>query len=252
MADVQLSTLGGVIKTAYEAEADTNAFTDAEKTKLAGAILASLLASTSAGEGSSLIGYEDTASLTLSTTVAAALNELFTTLDGYGTAVTLDQGDIVLQGGQDVIIFDAGGNSAATRPTQSATKTVIWFNHGSSLPTNLGTYDIAIGGGFGVASVNSQTGTTYTLVLGDAGFNVDMNNASANTLTIPTNASVAFSVGTCISVTMLGAGTTTVAGDTGVTVNGTSAGSVDINNQYSGCVIRKTATDTWVAQGDIT
>lgn len=35
MADVQLSTLGSVIKTAYEGEADTNAFTDAEKAKLA-------------------------------------------------------------------------------------------------------------------------------------------------------------------------------------------------------------------------
>lgn len=36
MANVQLSTLGAVIKEAYEAEADTNAFTDAEKTKLTG------------------------------------------------------------------------------------------------------------------------------------------------------------------------------------------------------------------------
>jgi len=36
MADVELDTLGAVIKTAYEAEPDTNAFTDAEKTKLTG------------------------------------------------------------------------------------------------------------------------------------------------------------------------------------------------------------------------
>lgn len=35
MANVELSTLGSVIKTAYEGESDTNAFTDAEKTKLA-------------------------------------------------------------------------------------------------------------------------------------------------------------------------------------------------------------------------
>ena len=32
----ELSTLGGVIKTAYEGESNTNAFTDAEKSKLAG------------------------------------------------------------------------------------------------------------------------------------------------------------------------------------------------------------------------
>lgn len=36
MADVQLSTLGSVIKTAYEGQANTNAYTDAEKTKVAG------------------------------------------------------------------------------------------------------------------------------------------------------------------------------------------------------------------------
>lgn len=34
MAEVQLSTLGATIKEAYEAQPDTNAFTDAEKTKL--------------------------------------------------------------------------------------------------------------------------------------------------------------------------------------------------------------------------
>lgn len=34
MADVELSTLGSVIKTAYEGETNTNAYTDSEKTKL--------------------------------------------------------------------------------------------------------------------------------------------------------------------------------------------------------------------------
>ena len=32
---------------------------------------------------------------------------------------------------------------------------------------------------------NTQTGTTYTLVLADAGKVVEMNNASSNTLTVP-------------------------------------------------------------------
>jgi len=36
MPNVELSTLGSVIKTAYEAEPDRNAFTDNEKSKLAG------------------------------------------------------------------------------------------------------------------------------------------------------------------------------------------------------------------------
>jgi hypothetical protein len=100
---------------------------------------------------------------------------------------------------------------------------------------------------------NDQTGTTYILVLTDQeNTTVWMNNASANTLTIPTNASVAFAVGTKINVSMEGAGVTTISGDTGVTVNGTSGGSVVINNQYQGATLTKRASDTWIIQGDIT
>jgi len=65
---------------------------------------------------------------------------------------------------------------------------------------------------------NAQTGTTYTLVAGDQSAVITMSNASANTLTIPTNSSVAFPIGTVILIYMLGAGTTTITGDTGVTV----------------------------------
>lgn len=214
-------------------------------------LTASNLSSNSGGQGASLIGLEDSGALFTAADVESALQELATKLDNYGDVVTLDQSDVVLQGGQDVIVFDAAGNSAAARPTQSATKTVIWFNHGPAMPANLGTYDIAVGGGFGVASVNTQTGASYTLSLADAGLNVDMTSAAANTVTIPTNATVGFADGATISVTRLGAGPTSVDGANGVSVNGVSGGSVDINNQYSGCVLRKIGTDAWVIQGDI-
>lgn len=102
-----------------------------------------------------------------------------------------------------------------------------------------------------VASVNAQTGTTYTLALSDRGQVVTMDNASANTLTIPTNASVAFDTGTVINIIQKGAGVTTVTGDTGVTVNGVSAGSGTINSQYDGVSILKVASDTWIASGGI-
>lgn len=99
---------------------------------------------------------------------------------------------------------------------------------------------------------NAQTGTTYTAVLGDANKLITMSNASANTFTIPANSSVAYDVGTTLRVIQLGAGTTSVEGDTGVTVNGVSAGSCDINNQYQGVVCEKIATDTWLTVGDRT
>lgn len=99
---------------------------------------------------------------------------------------------------------------------------------------------------------NAQTGTAYTLVLTDeVDTLITMTNASANELTIPANADVPFKIGTRIEVVMGGAGVTTITGDTGVTLNGVSAGSGAINTQYQGVVLTKTATDTWLVSGDI-
>jgi len=110
-------------------------------------------------------------------------------------------------------------------------------------------------GGNAAPNVNAQTGTTYTLVIGDApqascyqGI-VTMNNASANTLTIPANGSVAFPVGTIISVIQLGAGQTTIAITTD-TLNNPS--SVTARARYSTLVLQKVATTTWVLGGDMT
>jgi hypothetical protein len=98
--------------------------------------------------------------------------------------------------------------------------------------------------------VNAQTGTTYTLALADKGKKVTMDNAAANTLTIPTNASVAFPVGTILGVSMIGAGTTTVDGATGVTVNGVSSGGAAIAARYTGVTLTKIGADTWLMEGN--
>ena len=89
--------------------------------------------------------------------------------------------------------------------------------------------------------LNDQIGTTYTLVLTDAGKTVTLNNASAVTVTIPTNASVAFETGTQIRLVNKGAGTVTVAAAGGVTLN--SAVSLAQNVTAS---IQKLDTNTWV------
>ena len=48
---------------------------------------------------------------------------------------------------------------------------------------------------------NAQTGTTYTLVLSDAGKHIYMNHSNNYVwLSIPTNANVAFDIGTAITV----------------------------------------------------
>lgn len=73
------------------------------------------------------------------------------------------------------------------------------------------------------------------------------------TLTIPTNASVAYPVGTKIDVVLLNiANAANIAGDTGVTLNGVSAGSGAITaTAYSQVTIYKRGTDDWIVYGDI-
>lgn len=90
--------------------------------------------------------------------------------------------------------------------------------------------------------VNAQTGTTYTLVLTDAGKNVTLSNASSVTVTVPTFASVAYPVGTVINLTNLGAGTVTVAAAGTVTVNGSPLTLA----QYTQGQLLNTASNTWV------
>jgi len=99
-------------------------------------------------------------------------------------------------------------------------------------------------------NTNEQTGTTYTLALTDDGKVVEMNNASANTLTVPPNSSVAFPVGSQILVLQTGAGQTTLAAGVGVTVN-SKDGNLKLSAQWCAATLIKRATDVWVVVGDL-
>lgn len=102
-----------------------------------------------------------------------------------------------------------------------------------------------------IVPINAQTGTTYTLVLADAGKLVTLDNGSAITLTVPTNASVAYAVGTVIALAQLGAGLVSVAGDTGVTINGTAPGDEDLTGRWATATLTKLATNTWLLSGGV-
>lgn len=96
---------------------------------------------------------------------------------------------------------------------------------------------------------NLQT-AAYTLVLADLGKVVELNSASAVTLTVPSNASVAFAIGTVIEVCQIGAGQVTIAAAGGVTLRSPS-GKLKIAGQYSSASLRKRATNEWVVAGDL-
>lgn len=98
-------------------------------------------------------------------------------------------------------------------------------------------------------NANVQT-ASYTLVLSDAGKFVEINNASANTLTIPPNSSVAFPIGTVITGVQRGAGITTITAGSGVTITSFNSW-LRSGGQYAYYGLRKTGTDTWDAFGNI-
>jgi hypothetical protein len=98
--------------------------------------------------------------------------------------------------------------------------------------------------------LNAQTGTTYTLAATDAGQLVTLANASAITLTVPTNASVPFAIGTQITIAQSGAGQVTVSPAVGVTVSAADT-ATKLRVQWSAATLIKTNTNNWILIGDI-
>jgi hypothetical protein len=104
-----------------------------------------------------------------------------------------------------------------------------------------------------LGTLEIQTAKTgnYTLASGDENDVVQMNVGSANTLSIPTDATFNFAIGTQINVLQIGAGQTTIAAVTPgtTTVNGTPG--LKLRAQWSMATCIKRAADTWVVIGDL-
>ena len=104
-------------------------------------------------------------------------------------------------------------------------------------------------------TIGSDQTADYTAVLTDQyQVLVPMNKATAVAFKIPTNASVAFPVGTAITILNKGAGTVTISAVTSGTTTVLSAGATAASPtlaQYKTAVCIKTATDTWYVVGAI-
>jgi len=100
-----------------------------------------------------------------------------------------------------------------------------------------------------VASFNTKT-TSYTPVLSDEGNVIEMDSASANSVTIPPASSVAFTIGSSIDVFQKGAGQTTIVAGAGVTILNTPG--LKFRDRYSMATLVKRDTNTWIVSGDLT
>ena len=174
---------------------------------------------------------------------------------GYAVATLVANIEGSVTGG-NIVIADAGtiGSASDTDAIAIASNGVVTFSQVPVLPNDtIETADIqdnAVTPAKIAGAVNAQTGTTYTLVLTDAFKTVTSSNGSAQTVTIPLNSSVAFSTGDRIDIVMLGSGTTSVTGASGVTLNGVNGGTGAISAQFAAVSCLKIATDTWILMGN--
>ena len=186
-----------------------------------------------AGTGLSGGGTSGTVTLNVDTTVVATTSNTLTMTDKTLTSPTITTPTLTLAATSSTtsgrVSFDASADKLyvgdGTQAVEFASSTLI---------------------------TNART-ASYTLALTDKDKLVEVSVASANTVTIPTNASVAFPTGTQINVLQTGAGQTTISGTSGVTVNstGATAASPKLRAQWSSATAIKRGTDTWVVIGDI-
>ena len=155
---------------------------------------------------------------------ASALIDMVSTSLGFGLpAMTSTQRDAISSPRQGLIVYDTTNDTISYRDTSA------WRSLSS-------------------VAINAQTGTTYTLVLADAGKLVTLDNTSAITLTVPTNASVAFPIGTVIDICRKNTGTVTLSSS--ATIN-SADGDMKLRVRYSCATLTKIGTDEWLLAGDI-
>jgi hypothetical protein len=79
---------------------------------------------------------------------------------------------------------------------------------------------------------------------------IEVNSSSATTITIPTNATLAWPVGASMDILQTGTGQVTIANAVGVTLNFTPGNK--LRTRWSSCTIMKRGTDSWILYGDLT
>ena len=139
----------------------------------------------------------------------------------------------------DAMVWDSSAESLTITGTDG--QTALAVADGNVTITD----SLTVSGGLvAPLQINAQTGTTYTFVLLDQGKLVTSSNGSAQTFTVPPNSSVAYPTGTQIIVQNIGSANCTLAEGSGVTIQSKDS-SKEIDGQFAGATLIKTATDTW-------
>jgi hypothetical protein len=205
----------------------------------------------------SVAGSPVTSSGTLALTVAGTSGGIpyFSSASTWATSAALAANALVVGGG--------AGAAPATVTTGTGVLTALAVNTGSSgaVVTQGGaiisatTVNDSAGSGYTIGyrqmpQNNQAAAATYTLVLADDGKHVYLTGGTTNTLTVPTNASVAFPIGTVITVVNNNSGTCTISGPaSGLQLaNGALATTRTLATKGMASMV-KVGTDLWYVSG---
>lgn len=221
------------VKTLYESNADTNAYTDAEKSKLGGV-------------AAGATANADTDSLSEGTTnkwftVARVLDAVLGGLSLVTGSAVVNTDSIQVAIGKlqkqitDLTTVVAG--KQATLVSGANIKTV----NGSSL---LGGGDLVVSGGASLPVVQALT-ASRNLELADINtFNVN-SSSSPYTATIRAQSALAWTADAEIHFLRAGTGNIVITAATGVTLNGVSGGSATMTVQHGAATIKRIGVNAW-------
>ena len=253
------ATVATDIATAVTAHNDdtTNVHGIADTSLLSTKAYADAAVSTHNDDTTNVHGIADTSLLALKSEVAAV------------TATTLGLGNVTNTADADKPVSTAQSTAIATAKAEAIADATAQVNAlVTGAPAAMNTLDelaAALGDdanfaasvttslGLKVDSLTpiSQKTASYTLSsLTERDDLIEMGSASAMTVTIPTDATVNFPIGTSIDILQTSTGQVTIAGAGGVTVNATPG--LKLRTTWSSCTLFKRAANTWVVYGDLT
>ena len=206
-----------------------------------------LLVGTTTDNGSRL---QVTGAATFSSTIAAA---------GYGSANSIMTQPVASFYGTNGWNLGSDGTNALIGVINSGTDMIflkrvagVYSEALRIASTGAATFssDVTISGVLQETITTNRQTASYTLALTDRGKLVEMNVATANTLTIPLNSSIAFPIGTKIDITQYGAGQVTITATGGVTLRSFTS-YIKLAGQYAACTLVKIGTNEWYAYGNL-
>jgi hypothetical protein len=198
--------------------------------------------------GASISGYAPLASPTFTGTVSG----ISATMVGLGNVEnTSDANKPVSTATQTALDLKLASSTAAN--TYAPLASPIFTGDGITVPAGGVQFTDGTQTKEGVPSRTTiiQKTTGYTLAaLNERDSLIEVSSATGVTVTIPTNATTGYPIGTSIDILQTGAGQVTIAGAAGVTVNATPG--LKLRTQWSSATLMKRATDSWIVVGDLT